>query len=249
MTTDAQKYAEAVSDQVEAMSLSSNVESGIKIGESLNSSNSEISGEITDIRYRNQISIWNRATGVHSYALPYMAGDLAKQRILEGPYAGQSAFVFRHSDIPAEILNRPESIKMKCYLHIEHPDSSRYLSMGFASCKANGIPSQAALESHMTHSHKRAWETIQRDAIDKERAEEREINRENLEALRALARQAVSQQVVTPAPVSETVVDTTEQGDYHVTCSTCNQDFSGKTMPGAIVSLRAHEKREHPITE
>lgn len=150
MTTDAQRQAEAVSDQIEAIRLSSNTE-GMQVGENLQGSNEDIGGEITDIRYRNSISIWSRETGVHSYALPYMAGDLAKQRLKTGPYAGQSAVVFRKSDIPAEVMNRPQSPRIPCYLHAEHPTSSRWFSMGFASCAKKTIPSQAALESHMWH--------------------------------------------------------------------------------------------------
>ena len=243
MTTDAQRQAEAVSDQIEAIRLSSNTE-GMQVGENLQSSNEDISGEITDIRYRNNISIWNRESGVHSYALPYMAADLAKQRIKTGPYAGQSAFVFRKSDIPAEVMNRPQSPKMPCYLHAEHPTSSRWLSMGFASCTTKNIPSQAALESHMWHSHKRAWETIQKDEADKQLNDERALARENLAALQALVQQAAT--TVTPAP---SPVETTEQEDYHLVCDICNEDFSGKSRAGASASLRAHEKREHSTTE
>ena len=252
MTTDAQRQAEAISDQVEAIRLASNVDDGMAVGENLQSSNQEISGEVTDIRYRNTISIWNKETGLHSFALPYMASDLANQRIKTGPYAGESVWAFRKSDIPAEVRNRPSQPKMMCYLHVEHPDSARYLGMGFASCTADGIPSQAALESHMAHSHKRAWESIRKDEADKLRDEERALNRENLEALRALARQAVGvspSPSPAPSPVAEPQVVEAAEESYYLTCSTCNQDFSGKSRAGASASLRAHEKREHPAQE
>ena len=215
MTTDAQRQAEAVSDQVEAIRLASNVDEGMSVGENLQSSNQEISGEVTDIRYRNQISIWNKETGLHSFALPYMASDLANQRIQTGPYAGESAWAFRKSDIPAEVRNRASQPKMMCYLHVEHPGSARYLGMGFASCTADGIPSQAALE-----------------------------------ALRALARQAVGvSPSPSPSPVAEPQVVEAAEESYYLTCSTCNQDFSGKSRAGASASLRAHEKREHATIE
>ena len=261
MTTNIQQQAEAISDQVEATTLTSNVSPGMQVGESLSSNDSEISGEVTDIRYRNLVSMWARETGIHSYALPYMVGDLAKQRIKTGPLTGQSVFVFRYEDVPLSIRERPEGTKLPCYLNSNHPLAAKWHAMGFVACIKQNIPSQAALESHMAHSHKRAWATIQKDEEDRVRDEDREFSRANTLALQALVERLTSGQQLTPAEtvgsvgqeairqvVSEASDEPTPAASYAASCETCGLEVTGKSKAGALASLRAHEKREHPTT-
>lgn len=267
MTTNIQQQAEAISDQIEATALTSNVSPGMQVGESLSSNGSEISGEVTDIRYKNLVSMWARETGIHSYALPYMVADLAKQRIkpidgITGPLTGQSVFVFRYEDVPLSIRERPEGTKLPCYLNSNHPLAAKWHAMGFVACIKVNIPSQAALESHMAHSHKRAWATIQKDEEDRVRDEDREFSRANTLALQALVERLASGQQLTPAEtvgsvgqeaIRQVVSDVPDEPiptvPYVVTCETCELEVTGKSMAGALASLRAHEKREHPTTE
>ena len=264
MTTNAQQTAEAIADQVEATTLTSNVSPGMQVGESLPSTNIEITGEVTDIRHKNLVSMWNRETGTHSYALPYMVPDLAKQRLKTGPYSGQSAFVFRYDDIPLSIRERPVGVKMPCFLNPSHPLSAKWYAMGYTSCEKVNIPSQAALESHMSHTHKKAWATIQKDDFDRLRDEDREFARANTIALQALVEKLSQGQTVPITEATSSVgqeailrtVETIEEvpvlpedAPYSVSCPTCSEGFTGKSMAGALASLRAHERREHETTE
>jgi hypothetical protein len=253
MTTQAQRYAEAVADQTEAQLLSSNITPGMKVGEELASPNGEITGEVTDILHKNLVSMWNRETGAHSFALPYMVPDLARQRLKSGTYQGASTFVFRLSDLPAEVRNRPVGVKLPCYLNETHPDAGKYHAMGFARCLAKSIPSQAALESHMAHSHKQAWSTIQKELEDTRRDEDREFSRSNTLALQALVTRLSGGQPVLPAEVvspegQAAVVEVAEEAAsdaFTETCDKCGVVIGASGLLAAHNKMAAHKRKEH----
>lgn len=257
MTSQSQQQAIAVAEQTEAVRLASNVEAAMHVGETLTGSNDDITGEVADIRYRKHVSIWNRETGTHSYALPYMVSDLAKQRIKAGPLTSQSAFVFRKEDLSDAIRNKPMIQKIPCYLNEAHPDSARYHGMGFAHCISPGAPSQAALESHMAHTHKRAWDTIQKEVVDAKSDAVMANDAANTKALQALVAQLVANQQLTPAqlesPAGQAAVEAVSAAQepetettFTATCQACGEDSQGRSQAGAEASLRGHIGREHP---
>lgn len=197
----------AVADQAEAVRLASNVDSkdALYVGEQLTGTNTEISAEVTDIRFKNTVSVWNRETGTHSYATPNLIPDMTRQRIPRGKYAGQAQWAMRREDIPAEVLNRPVPPKMPCYLNETHPDAERYYGMGYAACEAKNIPSIAALKLHMAKSHKNAWKTILEENADADRKEDRDAARATKEAMETLVATLIANQPV-PAAVLESPV-------------------------------------------
>ena len=273
MTTDAQQQAVAVAEQSEAVLMSSNVEAdGLRVGENLPDGLDDTDAEVTDIRYKDLVSAWNRETGGHSWALPYMVPAMAKQSVKAGLYKGEQQWAFKKSAVPDAVLNKPVAPKLPCYLNETHPDSAYYYSFGFRNCRAKGIPTRSALEMHMAKSHKRAWEMIQKDR-DESRRDRTEANAQaNTEALQALVAQLVNSQspVEAPEPVVEVATagqaamqappptdearaafeaSDTEDKQYSATCPTCQEEISGRSQAGAFAALRGHEHREHPTTE
>ncbi len=272
MTTDAQQHAVAVAEQSEAVRMSSNVEAdGLRVGENLPDGLDGTDSEVTDIRYKDLVSMWNRETGTHSYALPYMVPDLAKQRVKAGPYKGSQQFAFQKSALPYAVLNQEVAPKLPCYLNETHPSSAYYYSLGFRSCIAKGLSSRTAVDTHMAKSHKRAWAIIQRDQEDARRDRTEANAQANTEALQALVAQLVNNNAPVAAPEPVTVAtmgqaamqappptdearaafeaSDTEDKPFTVECTQCNFIARGKTEPGALTSLTVHEKREHPTTE
>ena len=275
MTSPIQERAQAVAAQEDAIrAIKSNV-SSINVGEQLNSDNPDISGEVTNIRYKDLVSMWHRETGIQSYALPYMVPEFAKQRLP----GGLSTFVFREEDLADSVRYKPEIEGHLCYLNPKHPDSARYHAMGYPKCISKPRPSMAVLESHMAKSHKPAWATIQKERDDALVEEDRTFQRKQTEALQALVERLARGQVIpdeeiqqaaaaalstgTLEPVidmtevaeddmteaAEDIPDDSQDSSYSVTCEKCDFSTEGRRMAGAVASLRAHQKREHPTTE
>ena len=275
MTTQIQETAQAISEQHEAVLLSSNVEAnGLRVGEALPEGLEGTEAEVTNVLYKDMVSMWNRETGAHSYALPYMVPDLAKQRVKSGKYKGSQQFAFRNSDVPAEILNLPKGLKLPCFLNDSHPDHAKYRGQGFAACAADGLSSEIARKTHMKKSHPRAWATIQEDTEQARRDEDRSIALANTAALQAMVAQLVQSQapVAAPVPVVEAVEPTigqaamqapeptdaeraafeesqAEDKPYSAICATCQEEIFGRSQAGAFAALRGHENREHPSTQ
>jgi hypothetical protein len=196
-----------------------------------------------------------------------MVPEFAKQRLP----GGLSTFVFRESDLADSVRYKPEIEGHLCYLNPKHPDSARYHAMGYPKCISQPRPSVAVLEAHMAKSHKPAWATIEKERSDALVEEDRTFQREQTEALRALVERLALGQVipdeeiqeataaVLPTETLEPVIDMTEVAEdmpddpqdssYSVTCEKCDFSTEGRSMAGALASLRAHEKREHPAQE
>lgn len=240
MTTDAQTQAQAIADQMDAQRLISNVNASARVGERIVSpENPEITGEVIAVAHPGTVNIWNRETGAHSYALPYMVGDLAKQLVKAGPYRGKSQWVFRFNDL-ADDLQHPQQIeRFVCYLNEGHQDAQRYAAMGFGHCPRTGMPSVAALEKHMSSSHKRAWATIQKEVEDKRRDEDRDFARANTIALQSLVERlaggATAAPVagvggtVVPAPVEVEILDVAATTTDAATGWTDDTETAGST--------------------
>jgi hypothetical protein len=55
--------------------------------------------------------------------------------------------------------------------------------------------------------------------------------------------------VIDMTEVAEDMPDDPQDSSYSVTCEKCDFSTEGRSMAGALASLRAHEKREHPAQE
>lgn len=153
--------------------------------------------------------IWNTETG-ERVLLPVnmLRKTLVKRR------AGKVAFIAEAADDDGNPDGqRPAGVPVwvmggvMCYLHPDHPDRKKFDAMGlsgrFCGDVTMGIPPAAHLASeydrdqHMAHRHRREWGVIKNALEEEGKREDREIQRESIQAMMALAKQ---RQGVSDAP-------------------------------------------------
>ena len=75
----------------------------------------------------------------------------------------------------------PSRGEYKCLLHPSNKERPHYDELGFAVCHKSNLMSQFQVEQHMRNRHRVEWATIQRERQEKEREEERKLQRAILE--------------------------------------------------------------------
>ena len=75
---------------------------------------------------------------------------------------------------------------VKCYLHSDDPERSRYAKMGFPICKKSTLVSDTERENHMKVRHPRAWQTIQAERVEAKEEHRRREDREHQEKMMAM---------------------------------------------------------------
>ncbi|GEM_PF-3353222 len=126
--------------------------------------------------------IWDTRTGERSRTNKNMLPTQMTKRREDG------SLVFTQRD-PGII---PKRGQLRCMLHAElreaHPEYDRW---GLALCNKANLASPQDVKSHMQMRHKREWATIEDDRIEREKAEDRQLQRQSAEATREALRVAV----------------------------------------------------------
>ena len=73
---------------------------------------------------------------------------------------------------------------IKCLLHPDNPNRQHYNEIGLPVCMKSNITSPYELKRHMQRRHKTAWEALEEERIQKERDEDRALQRALIEASR-----------------------------------------------------------------
>ena len=76
---------------------------------------------------------------------------------------------------------------LKCMLHPDSPDRSRYAAIGFKSCPKANLMTPFDVENHMKARHRKEWSTLESERLRTEREEERAFQRQMMAALGAAA--------------------------------------------------------------
>lgn len=66
---------------------------------------------------------------------------------------------------------------LKCFLHPDNPNRERYSKMGLPVCRKSNLTAPYMVEKHMRNRHPTAWAIIEKEKLDKEKAEDREFQR------------------------------------------------------------------------
>ena len=114
---------------------------------------------------------------------------------------GEGKRMFTHR-APA---NPPAKGDLKCPLHPDHPDGRRaeYTKIGLPVCSKASLPNPYQVELHMKHRHPTAYETLDRLQKEKERAEEREWQRQIADAaVRGAIQPVAMEPAASQAPTS-----------------------------------------------
>jgi len=124
------------------------------------------------------VYIWDNVTGERSVTNRNMLPTQLKKKRPDG----SRVFVVKDPGI---------SVKrgfMKCLLHSKGPNRKEWDKLGLAVCDKENLPSGYQILQHMKHRHKEEWALIEKERVDKEKAEAREQQLAMTEAMQAIAK-------------------------------------------------------------
>jgi hypothetical protein len=209
------------------------IKSGLQPGEMLAGQDAEVQGQVTDVRYKDLIPMWNTKTGIVSYTHPYMMDAQLKKRHPDGT----AAFTFADPG-----LYKPPEGGHYCYLHPEAEGSDKLFAMGYEPCFKEHIPSQRALEMHM-RKHSQAWEAVQVEATRERDEETRLFQRSQVEVMRQL----LNGGSIDVSKVESAERDTKEEAPLFTSqCEQCVYVAESSSYLGAHNKLAGHMKKNHP---
>jgi len=111
--------------------------------------------------------MWDNRTGERSLTNNNMLVSQLKKTRPDG----SRVFTLQKPDIT------PKTGVIKCHLHSENPMRAYYDEMGFPVCRKSNLISPYQQERHMQHRHPDEWRAIEKDRLEKEKAEGREFRR------------------------------------------------------------------------
>ena len=122
---------------------------------------------VKEISSAGYVWVWDSRTFEKIPILYYMLPSKLRQRRPDG------SFRFTTTD-PKE---KPIRGTIKCMLHKEGESRKHYDELGFRGCLKENIPNQYQLKQHMLKKHPQEWAAIEAERIDKEKAEDRALQR------------------------------------------------------------------------
>lgn len=200
-------------------------------GEILSSGDGEVSGlmRISDLEFKGYVPVWDTKPDGSGESLQprYLLWQTMRKRHEDG----SQAFTLRNPHYPP---NYGEDLT--CPFSKDAPEDQRIDGIGYKSCN-NGrgkhhIPNQAALESHLMHSHKRGYAAILRRRAERERQEDRELQLEQLRTQTMLIQAMAPQAAATVAAGNQVVRE----------CGACGEVVSGSKGIVFNKLWKAHEQ-------
>jgi len=171
----------------------------------------------------NQISsagyvwIWSTETGEQVPCLYYRLGQVLRQKLPTGKY--------RFSTIDPGI--RPHRGTIKCMLHKDSPNREYYDTLGFPVCRKSNLTNPYQLKMHMQRRHPQAWATIEQERTEKEKDEDRKLQRA---ILASLDERGKSEEQPMPAPepvdMEKPERELLDSEYYCITCRTVHRKSS-----------------------
>ena len=202
--------------------------------------------KVSDLAFKGYVEVWDTRTGVLSLQPRW----LLWQTMTKKREDGSQVFTLVNPQIPPSYGD-----DLMCPLHPESALYARLKGMGFATCPKRHIPNQAALNSHIEHSHKRTWAFMEQDRQDRIREEDRQLQRDMLEAMtKAAVRGVTRPEYTSETPVilghedysGPVVVDTitvpSRRELFDAACPACTKVFHGKTRKQAGQRLSLHQR-------
>jgi len=122
---------------------------------------------LREISSAGYVYVWETRTGEKVPVLYYRLGQVLRQRRNDGSY--QFATTDPH------IL--PKKGKVKCMLHPEYEERAHYDELGFRTCRKSNLLNRFQLRRHMELKHPQEWKTIEVERVEKEKAEDRALQR------------------------------------------------------------------------
>lgn len=181
---------------------------------------------VNSLEYKGYVRVWDTRTGIESLQPRWLLWQ-TMQKTRED---GTRVFTTQNPHIPQE-----HGSDLKCPLHPDSPDHDRLVGMGFRPCKKQHIPHQDGLMRHIRKSHVRMWEVLEEEKRQRERDEDRALQRETLQVMTGLAQRGA---------VAEYVPNTPEAPErpYAAICEQCSKEFRGVSQRAANAAVRMHKR-------
>jgi len=122
---------------------------------------------VHEIKSSGYVYVWDTRTFEKVPILYYMLPSKLRQRREDGSY--------RFTTVDPKKM--PYRGAIKCLLHTDSPSRKHYDELGFRTCPKSNISNQHQLKQHMLKKHRQEWETIEDERKDRERQEDRELQR------------------------------------------------------------------------
>lgn len=200
---------------------------------------------VSDLRYKGYVTVWDTITGAESIQ-PWW---LLWQTMRKAREDGSKVFTRTNPHIPPD-----HGEDMFCPLNPAAPAAERFSGKGFKACKKQHIPHWDGLQRHIQKSHGRAWKAMERERQDRERNEDRELQRLALSSQRefmdALLRNAAGASV--PPAAAEPASDPAPAREVRMAtkpCEICGEMMQGNGGFGVLAALKVHMKTVHATGE
>ena len=122
---------------------------------------------VKEISSAGYVWVWDSRTYEKIPVLYYMLPSKLRQRRPDG------SFRFTTTD-PGKL---PARGTIKCMLHPDGENRKHYDELGFRVCLKGNITNQYQLKQHMIKKHPQEWAAIEAERTDKEKKEDRELQR------------------------------------------------------------------------
>jgi len=122
---------------------------------------------VKEISGAGYVYVWDTRTFEKIPILYYMLPSKLRSRREDG------SFRFTTTE-PKE---KPYRGTIKCMLHADSPNRKHFDELGFRVCPKSNITNQHQLRLHMMHRHRQEWTAIEQERQDKERQEDRALQR------------------------------------------------------------------------
>jgi hypothetical protein len=176
----------------------------LKKGQLLPDGNKQLPGGVIELKSAGYVKIYDTLTGEESTVNRNMLPSKLKQTRPDGSFI----FSTRQS-------SKPTRGTFKCLLHPDNPNRKHYSELGLLVCPKANLTAPHQVKLHMMHRHKTEWDTIENERIEKERQEDRSLQKAILTAASGgTIPKETEKPIETPEKVgSEPIVASADKGD------------------------------------
>jgi hypothetical protein len=150
---------------------------------------------VSELGYKGYVKVWDTKTGTENLQPQWFLVQTMKLKHEDGT----PMYTRTNPHIPPNYGQ-----DLFCPLNPESKEYASIAGRGFKPCRKHHIPHRDAVDAHVRKSHRRAYEALERDRVDRMRDEDRELQRETLRSNQALIQSVVGQsQAATATAVAE----------------------------------------------
>ncbi len=157
--------------------------------------------------------------------------------------SGKRAFTIYAPFTPGGPTTRPVEGTIKCYMHKDSEMRPICDEFGFVFCPKDNISSGFDLRQHMVWRHTQEWRAFEERRTQRDRDEDREIQRGMLAAMQKTAGiEGVKPEAVAASQPNSDAIDIT----HTRTCKKCEHVVTADTEEALSPKMGGHTRKAHP---